>query len=174
MRSKTVIRANTGRVLVCTAFTFFGLLSSAQEAREQAPTTAPQVREVLPSYEGQRVTSLEISGRPDIDARQVAPMLVQREREPFSQAKVDQSIANLKAVNGVEEVQLEVRPEAKGIRVLFILQPAFYFGIYEFPGATDRFAYSRLLQVADYPPRGAYTPVDVELAQKSITSFFQK
>ena len=31
----------------------------------QVPATAPQVREVLPSYEGQNVVSVEIAGRPD-------------------------------------------------------------------------------------------------------------
>ena len=37
--------------------------------REQVPATAPQVQEVLPSYEGQNVVSVEIAGRPDLDQR---------------------------------------------------------------------------------------------------------
>jgi outer membrane protein insertion porin family len=149
-------------------------LCFAQPAKEQAPKTAPQVEEVLPSYEGQRVVSVELAGRPDLDVHKLEFQLAQREGEPFSRSKVDQSVRALKSLKGVDEVEIEVRPQADGIRVLFVLQPAVYFGIYDFPGATDRFAYSRLLQVADYPPRGAYTPVDVEIAQKSITNFLQK
>ena len=71
-------------------------------------------------------------------------------------------------------LQLEIRPQANGVRVLLICQPAFYFGIFDFPGASGRFAYSRLLQVADYPPRGAFSPVDVKDAQTSLTKFFQQ
>src|SRR5262249_6208382 len=71
-------------------------------------------------------------------------------------------------------VEIEIRPDANGVRVLFVLQPAIYFGVYEFPGALDRFPYSRLLQVADYPPRGAYTSVDVDRAQRALETFFQR
>jgi len=170
----TVARERARAALLCAILLFLSSFCPGQSAQQQVPQTAPQVSEVLPSYEGQRVSSVEIAGRPDIDARKLEPELAQREGQPFSQAKVDQTIAALKRVQGVQGVELEVRPQADGIRVLFVLQPAVYFGIYEFPGASNRFAYSRLLQVADYPPRGAYTPVDVEIARKSITNFFQK
>lgn len=128
----------------------------------------------MPSYEGQTALSVEIAGRPDLDQEKLRALLVQREGEPFSQSKVDQSIAALKSGGQVQEVQLEIRPQANGVRVLLICQPAFYFGIFDFPGASGRFAYSRLLQVADYPPRGAFSPVDVKDAQTSLTKFFQQ
>ena len=51
---------------------------------EQAPKTAPQVQEVLPSYEGQNVTSLELAGRPDLNIQSLLPLLSQRAGEPFS------------------------------------------------------------------------------------------
>ena len=57
--------------------------------------------------------------------------------------------------------------------MLFILQPAYYFGIFLFPGA-ERFGYSRLLQVANYPPRGAYSPGDVQNTQAALVQFFQQ
>src|SRR5262249_12792325 len=129
---------------------------------------------VLPSYEGQRVMSVELAGQPGLDPKTLMPLLAQKEGEPFSQAKVDQSIAALKRSGKAREIELEVRPQAQGIRLLFILQPAVSFGIYEFPGSIARFPYSRLLQVTDYPPRGAYSPIDIQIAQTSLVNFFQK
>lgn len=143
-------------------------------AQTQVPATAPQVQEVLPSYEGQNVVSVEIAGRPDLDQRQLTSLLAQREGQPFSRAKIDQSIRALKDSGQVKEVQVEVRPQADGIRVLLVCQPAIYFGIFTFPGADGRFTYSRLLQVSDYPPRGAYSPVDIQKAQASLLNFFQQ
>lgn len=139
----------------------------------QTPKTAAQVKEILPSYEGQNVTSVELAGQPHLDTKQLLSLVVQRANQPFSQAKVDQSIAALKKAGKFHDVQLEVRPEPKGVRVLFVLQPASYFGIYAFPGATGHFVYSRLLQVASYPPKGAYSSIDVQDASEALHSFFQ-
>src|SRR5258707_1479325 len=57
--------------------------------------------------------------------------------------------------------------------MMFVFQPTIYFGIYTFPGA-NRFAYSRLIQVADYPPRGAYSQLDVSHTTDALRQFFQK
>lgn len=150
-------------------------LTPSTAAQTQLPATAPQVREVLPSYEGQPVVSIEVAGRPDLDQqRQLLSLIVQQAGQPFSQAKIDQSIAALKSSGKVDEVELEIRPQANGVRVLLVCQPAIYYGLFEFPGADGRFAYSRLLQVADYPPRGAYSPVDVQTAEASLARFFQQ
>jgi len=139
-----------------------------------APKTAPQTRQVLPSYEGQQVSTVEIAGQPDIDTSQLLPLLQQRSGEPFSQQKVDASIEALKKTGRFQDVTLEVRPDANGVRVLMILQPAIYFGIFDFPGAESRFSYSRLLQVTNYPPRGAYTPVDVQTGAKDLLTFLRR
>lgn len=148
--------------------------AQTQRPAKQVPATAPQVQEVLPSYEGQNVVSIEMAGRPDLDQQKLLPLLVQREGQPFSQEKVNQSIAALKSSGQVKEVQIEIRPQADGVRVLLVCQPAIYFGLFTFPGAEGRFAYSRLLQVSDYPPRGAYSPVDIQRAQASLAKFFQQ
>jgi outer membrane protein insertion porin family len=109
------------------------------EAQTDLPATAPQVREVLPSYEGQNVISVEVAGRPDLDQRQLLPVLVQQEGQPFSQAKIDQSVSALKSRGVVKEVQVEIRPQANGIRVLLVCQPAVYYGLFDFPGAVGKF-----------------------------------
>ena len=142
-------------------------------AQEQVPATAPQVQQVLPSYEGQNVVSVEIAGRPDLDQERLTSLLTLRQGQPFSRAKSDQSIAALKSSAQLEDVQVEIRPQADGVRVLLVCQPAFYFGIFGFPGAEGKFAYSRLLQVSDYPPRGPYSVVDLQTARASLTKFFR-
>ena len=173
MRSRTIKLTHYSRLGLLLSGSLL-MLAICAEAQTQVPATAPQVREVLPSYEGQNVASVEIAGQPALDQEQLRSLLTQHEGEAFSQAKVDQSISALKSSGKVKEVELEIRPQANGVRVLLVCQPAYYFGLFEFPGATGRFAYSRLLQVSDYPPRGAYSPVDVDIAKKSLIRFFQQ
>lgn len=140
----------------------------------EPPKTSRFTEEVLPSYEGQNVLSVELAGRPDLNPAPFEPLLAQKAKQPFSMAKVKQSIAALKATGKFENVQLQVRPEPGGVRVLLVLEPAIYFGIYEFPGALGHFAYARLLQVTSYPPRGVYTPVDVQNAQNNLQRFLRR
>jgi outer membrane protein assembly factor BamA len=140
----------------------------------QAPKTAPQVQNVLPAYEGQTVTSVELAGQPEADLSALQRLLVQKAGEPFSQQKINESLDALKRAGQYQSIEVEFRPESNGVRVLFVLQPAVYFGIYEFPGALRPFAYSRLVQVSDYPPRGAYTPVDVQNATQALVRFFER
>jgi outer membrane protein insertion porin family len=143
------------------------------QSPSQTPKTAPQVQQTFPSYEGQNVATVELAGRPDADTQSLLPLIEQRAGETFSQAKVDASIAALKGAGRFDDVQLEVRPVSRGVRVLFVLQPAIYFGIYEFPGA-ERFPYTRLLQATNYPPRGEYTEHDVERAQTGLEAFLRR
>ncbi|MGA8312968.1 MAG: POTRA domain-containing protein, partial [Terriglobales bacterium] len=108
---------------VCSALLLSGALlisTTSAEAQTQVPATAPQVKEVLPSYEGQTVVSIEIAGRPDLDQQRLQPLLVQRAGQPFARAKIDQSISALKSSGKVQEVQLEIRPQADGVRVVLI------------------------------------------------------
>jgi outer membrane protein insertion porin family len=138
------------------------------------PKTSPQTQRLLPSYEGQNVSSVELAGQPDIDMGPLLPLMVQKQDEPFLQAKVDATVEALKHSGRFKDVQVQIRPEPAGVRVLFVLEPAVYFGVYEFPGADKQFPYARLLQVSDYPPRGPYTPVDVVNAQHALEKFLQR
>ena len=107
------------------------------EQPAQQPKTAPATDSILSSYEGQNVTGIEIAGRPGIDSSQLTPLFQQHAGEPFSRQKVDASIAALKSAGKLSEVQLQVEPEANGVRILLIEEPAIWFGIFEFPGAKD-------------------------------------
>jgi len=67
--------------------------------------------QILSSYEGQTVHSIEMVGRPAIDTERYAQVLVQHAGEPFSKQKIDATIAALKRDGKFEEIQLQVEPE---------------------------------------------------------------
>jgi outer membrane protein insertion porin family len=154
--------------------TFFCAQTGPTATPAQTPHTSQQTKEVLPSYEGQNVSSVELAGQPDLDTESLLPLAAQKPNQPFSQAKVDETIAALKQTRRFHDVQIQIRPEPAGVRVLFVLEPAVYFGVYSFPGAEQTFAYARLLQVAAYPPRGPYTSVDVATAQEALERFLHR
>jgi outer membrane protein assembly factor BamA len=128
--------------------------------------------EVL-SYEGENVSSVELAGQPDLNAADFMSLIEQHNGEGFSAAKIDKSITALQNTGRFRNVQLDLRPEQEGVRVMFVLQPAVYFGTYQFSGAED-FAYTRLLQVANYSPQEPYSPVDIEKGAQSIQTFLRR
>ena len=143
------------------------------EQPSQQPKTAPATESILSSYEGQNVTTIEVAGRPGLDTTKLTPLFQQRAGEPFSRQKVDASMATLKSEGKFSEVQLQVEPEANGVRVLLIVEPAIWFGIFEFPGA-ERFPYSKLVQIANYPPQAPFNAGDVQKDSDALLRFFQQ
>ena len=129
--------------------------------------------QILTSYEGQPVTSIELAGRPDIDTERYAQNFVQHAGEPFSKQKIDETIAALKRDGKFEEIQLQVEPEANGIRVLLVLEPAIYFGIFQFPGA-ESFSYSRLVQVSNFPPQAPFNRGEIQRDADYLVNFFRQ
>jgi outer membrane protein insertion porin family len=125
------------------------------------------------SYEGQNVSTIEIAGQPSINDADFSSMFVQKAGQPFNKEKVDQTAEAIKAAGKFKEVRIQVDPEANGVRVLFILEPADYFGVFEFPGA-DRFPYSRLIQIANYPTQTPYSAGEVEQDRQSLLNFYRQ
>lgn len=128
---------------------------------------------MLSSYDGQKVSSVQLAGRPNLDTAEYASSLLQAAGEPFSAEKVQQTAAALKSKGRLDAVRVQIRPEANGVKVIFVLEPAVYFGIFEFPGA-ERFSYPRLLQVANYPVQTAFNEVDLEQDASALVSFFRQ
>ena len=153
--------------------------SQAKQASEQssetasAPKTAPATAQILSSYEGQNVTSIEIAGRPESSTSQFSSLFVQKVDTPFARDAVDKTAAALKATGKFDEVQIQVDPQPNGVRILYILEPAIYFGLFQFPGA-ERFAYSRLVQIANYPPDVPFNTGDVEQDRQNLLTFFRQ
>ena len=88
------------------------------QADSETPKTSPQTADILPSYEGQKVTTIEIAGQPNMRTSQFASSFSQHAGEPFSRKKLSATIANLKRAGKFKTIQLQVSPEADGVRVL--------------------------------------------------------
>jgi outer membrane protein insertion porin family len=137
------------------------------------PETAPFTEEMLSSYEGQKVSSVQIAGQPQFNSSHFTSLLAQEPGQPFSKAKVDETVSALKTYGKYKTVRIQVEPESHGIRVVFIPEPAIYFGIFQFPGAAQ-FPYARLLQVANYPTQTAFNAAEVESDRQSLVNFFRQ
>jgi outer membrane protein assembly factor BamA len=146
-------------------------LVGASASQEHAQDPVKRI-EVL-SYEGENVSSVELAGQPDLDSNEFAPLIAQKSGDAFSAAKIDETVAALRHTGKFPDVQLDLRPEQEGVRVLFILQPAIYFGIYQFTG-VEQFPYARLLQVANYSPQEPYSPIDLQKGEQAITTFLRR
>src|SRR5581483_7329608 len=86
--------------LVC-AIAVWVLILGAVPARSQM---GPQPVEL---YEGQKVSAVEIAGRPGYD-RSWERLIVQRAGQPFAQAAVQASVDALKKLQGVTGVNLQI------------------------------------------------------------------
>jgi outer membrane protein assembly factor BamA len=79
----------------------------------------------------------------------------------------------LQEAGGFPKVTATVIPELSGVRVSFLLEPAYYLGVVNFPGADKAFSYTRLLQVANLSDQDPYDPDRVALAQQALQRFLQ-
>jgi outer membrane protein assembly factor BamA len=126
-----------------------------------------------PVYEGQNVGSVDLIGNPHRNLEPLRGVAIQKAGQPYSQANVEASIRALQEAGGFPKVTVNVIPELSGVRVSFLLEPAYYLGIVNFPGAEKAFAYTRLLQVANLTDQDPYDPARVELAQQAIQEFLK-
>ena len=126
------------------------------------------------SHEGQHVSSVEIAGRPDLDQDALRLLISQPVDAPYSQEKVDETVAALKSAGQFEGVELNLTTETAGLRLMFVIQPALYFGVFNFSRASRIFSYTRLLQVADYPKQEPYTTARVTKAQSNLLDFIHQ
>lgn len=150
-----------------------GLSGADDRDAQSLPRTTAATEQMLGSYEGQNVASIEIAGRPDLTTAQFKSAFAQKAGQPFSKEKVTQTAATLKARGDFKDVRIQVDPEPHGVRVLLILEPAVYFGIYQFPGASI-FPHSRLLQVSNYPIQTPYSAPEVERDREALLTFYRQ
>jgi outer membrane protein insertion porin family len=141
------------------------------------PQIASQVlndQQLLSSYLGQNVASIEVAGQPDETYDKLRDAIAVKPGQPLRQADIETTIARLKQQANISNASLTVEPQANGVQVTFVLEPAVYVGMYEFPGATSKYDYSRLLQVASYPTQSPYSNADVRQAEDALSKFFQQ
>ena len=144
------------------------LLSPKLHSQQQIEATAAV------SYEGQRVSSVQLAGQPDGNPRKLRALITQPINAPYVQAKVDETAAALMKAGGAKDVEVQVTPAPEGLHVLFVLKPAYYFGVYTFPKAEKTFSYTRLLQAANYSKQEPFAQEKVEEAESSLLDFFHR
>src|SRR2546426_2962267 len=125
-------------------------------------------------YEGQRVAAVDLVADPKISVDSLRPLVQQGTGEAYSTSKVESTISALKDTGRFSKVELDVKPDPDGLHLTFILEPALYFGIFQFPGATKGFTYTRLLQVIDIPNQTPYKPEVVAKARRLFSNFLSR
>ncbi len=160
------IRNFTGWLALVTAGVV--VLTAAGACAQQVPGVP------VSSYEGQNVSSVDIAGRPDVTLDSVQGLLAVKPNQPLTEDAVNASVSALKASPGVTDVRVDLQPSADGVQVEFVLRPAMYVGMYEFPGALNQFTYTRLLQVANYNAQSPYSASDISQAEDSLIRFFRQ
>ena len=123
-------------------------------------------------FEGREVSRIEISEGPGVNTDTFQPLIKQKQGTPFSAAAIRDSIAALQQTDQFSKVQVKVVPAQTGLDVQFILEPAFYVGVISFPGASDAFVYTRLLQAVNIPEQSPFFNDLLPRGQKALQEFF--
>lgn len=152
------------RLSVLSAFVLYSVLTFAQLAPK-----APQA-----AYEGQNVSSIALIANPHRDLTPLYPLVTQKAGAPYSEKQIKESSQALQRAGHFSEVRVNVEPQISGLRVSFLLEPAYYLGIVDFPGAVKRFSYTRLLQVADLPDEDPYDPARIPIAENALRDFLHR
>lgn len=143
------------------------VLASLSAVAQTKASNAP------PSYQGQHVGSIELTANPHLDTDPYRGLIVQKAGEPYSDEKVKESIDALKHTGAFSKVELKVQPDPSGLKLAFVLEPAYYIGMLKFPGGTKYFSYTRLLQVVNLPDQTAFQQSQVPAAESALVKFFR-
>ena len=147
----------------------FAVLLFVTVAFGQLAQTAPQ-----PAYEGQNVSAVSLIANPHRDLSPLLPLVSQKAGAPYVGKNIQESANSLKQAGGFTDVQVTVEPEVSGLRVNFLLEPAYYLGSVEFSAVGKYFAYTRLLQVVNLPDEEPYDPSRIPLAENALREFLRK
>ncbi|HEX3103705.1 MAG TPA: POTRA domain-containing protein [Terriglobales bacterium] len=150
-------------ILFWSVLVLFSVPASAQTKASNPP----------PSYEGQRVGSIDLTANPHLDTAPYRELIVQKSGEPYSNSKIQQSMDALNRTGAFSKVQLKVQPDPTGLKLTFVLEPAYYIGMLKFPGGTKHFSYTRLLQVVNLPDQTEFQQSQIATAEEALTKFFQ-
>jgi outer membrane protein assembly factor BamA len=161
-----ILRQWIGTLIVAVVTTFISMTPVLHSQQIEATTGAI-------SYEGQKVSSVLLAGQPDGNLKKLHSLIAQPINAPYSQAKVDETVAALQKA-GFNDVDVQVSPAAEGVRIVFVLKPAYYFGVFTFPKAEKAFSYTRLLQTSNYSKQEPYSQERVEEAESNLLEFFHR
>ena len=126
------------------------------------------------AYNGQNVSAVSLIANPHRDLKPLYPLVAKRPGTAYNEATIEATAQALKQAGGFPKVNISVEPEVAGLRVNFLLEPAYYLGMVEFPGAGKYFAYTRLLQVVNLPDEDPYDPSRIPIAETALTDFLHR
>jgi outer membrane protein insertion porin family len=129
------------------------------------PTQDPRV------YEGQTVTAIDLVANPHRDTEPLRSVIAQKVGQPYSHDKIAESVLALEKAGKFPKVTAQVIPDPSGLRVSFILEPAYRLGIVDFSVFSRRFAYTRLQQVANLSDEEPYNPARLPTAETALLDF---
>jgi outer membrane protein assembly factor BamA len=142
------------------------LLGSTISVSAQLATQGPQA-----VYEGQSVVAVDLIANPHRDVSPLRSAVTQNAGEPYSQSKIEASIVALEKRGDFPKVTVNVVPDVSGLRLNFLLEPAYYIGVVDFPGAPGNQSYTRLLQVVDLPDEDPYDQARIPVAESALRAF---
>lgn len=126
------------------------------------------------AYQGETVTAIDLVANPHLDVEPFRALLLQKPGQPYSQDKVQASVAALGKAGKFGAVRTIVTPEPAGLRLTLVMEPAYYLGMVEFPEAARYFSYIRLLQVVNFPSQDPYDKYLLPGAVSALTKFLQE
>jgi len=130
------------------------------------------------SYEGETVAAVDLVADPHLDVSRLLALVRQKAGQPYSAEQVQASIAALDATHRFTGVQTYITPEPKGLRLTFVLEPAYSIGIIEFPPADRYFTYIRLLQIvsfaSDYSYEHPFDKTRLPAAEEALETFLRQ
>jgi len=129
------------------------------------PTQDPRV------YEGQTVTAIDLVANPHRDTEPLRSVITQKVGQPYSHDKIAESVLALEKAGKFPKVAAQVTADPSGLRVSFILEPAYRVGIVDFSVFSRRFAYTRLQQVANLSDEEPYNPARLPTAEAALLDF---
>jgi outer membrane protein assembly factor BamA len=147
------------------ALWLFGATVGTAQLAPQAPQAA---------YGGQNVTTVSLIANPHRNLEPLFAVVTQKANAPYSQKDIEVSAEALRKTGGFPKVDVNVVPDVSGLRVIFLLEPAYYLGVVSFPGAEKQFAYIRLLQVTNLSDEDPYDPARIPLAENSLREFLHR
>jgi len=99
---------------------------------------APQAPQA--AYAGQTVSAVSLIANPHRNLEPLRQYVSQKQGQPYSEDKIQATAEALQKAGGFQEVQVNVVPEVNGLRINFLLEPAYYLGVVDFPGVGKYFS----------------------------------
>src|SRR5262252_4778625 len=120
------------------------------------------------SYEGQNISAVSLIANPHRDLQPLIPLVQEKVGDPYDEKKIDASRQALQDAGHFEKVQVSIIPDVNGLRVNFLLEPAYYLGVVKFPEAEKLFSYTRLLLVTELSDEDPYDPSRIPVVENAL------